>query len=969
MPNVTVTDAALTPTSTAVSATEGVSFSGQVATFTDANPTAPLTDFTTAPGGASINWGDGSLATTGTVTQPGGIGKAFVVNGSHTYAEEGSFTITVSITDVGTSTAMAVPTGPNATVADAALTASGTAVSATEGLSFSGKQVASFTDANLMAPLSDFTATINWGDSPTTTTGTVTQPGGTGTAFEVSGDHTYAEEGSFMITVSITDKGGSMASPSSTATVADAALTATGGFIVKSASIGNHTVATFTDANQMAPLTDFTTGTGGATINWGDGTSSPGTITQPGGVGTTFQVQGNHTYTDVLTYQFPISVSIMDKGGSTASAMSTATAFFVVTGFPSPVAAGTSGSFTVTAIDINGNKATGYIGTAMLSTTSAKATLPVNSYMFKPTDMGVHMFTGAILKTAGSQSITATDSVISTFTGAQTGIIINPIAPHHFAIALFPFKPTAGVAGMFRVTIQDLYSNTVNIAPYFTDTVHFTSTDPKAVLPPDFTFSAPNTGVQDFMATLFTAGTQGITVSDVTNPMIIPASQADILLQPAAMTQLGVSGFPPFVTTGAAHSVTVTAQDTFGNTIPDYLGTVHFTSSDGAAMLPADYMFTSSDAGQHTFTMMATLNTVGSQSITSTDTMRSPFTGTQSGIAVQPIQPMAGVSGPTIGVPGQPLTYTFSASETGLPATTVYTFNVMWGDGSSQSFSGTTGTQMSHTYVAPASITINATAIDPSGNTSLAVSTSTSITVVAMEPDPTGSGTALYVGGTTGNDNIAITPSTSASNGVKVGVNSVSYGEFFQIAHVIVYGQTGTDIIKTAAQTIGSVLTYVNVPLIIFAGNGNNALNVSGSMAGNVLVGGGGSNKLYGGQGRDILIAGAGPSTLTAGSNPMVPDKGGAILIGGTTNYDNNAAALASILAEWSSNNDYPTRMAHLMGPMGGLNGTNFLNNMTVHDNHMIDTLIGGSGMDWYFAGMADVIKNQTSGEMVTPIT
>src|SRR5262249_28834591 len=156
------------------------------------------------------------------------------------------------------------------------------------------------------------------------------------------------------------------------------------------------------------------------------------------------------------------------------------------------------------------------------------------------------------------------------------------------------------------------------------------------------------------------------------------------------------------------------------------------------------------------------------------------------------------------------------------------------------------------------------------------------------------------------------------------------------------------------------VLTYVSVPLIIFSGNGNNTLNVSGSNVGNVLVGGGGSDVLLGGQGRDILIGGAGQSKLTAGSNPT-PALGGAILIGGTTNYDNNAAALESILAEWSSNNDYSTRMAHLIGPTGGLNGTNFLNNMTVHDNHMIDTLIGGSGMDWYFAGMMDVIKNQTS--------
>jgi hypothetical protein len=98
-------------------------------------------------------------------------------------------------------------------------------------------------------------------------------------------------------------------------------------------------------------------------------------------------------------------------------------------------------------------------------------------------------------------------------------------------------------------------------------------------------------------------------------------------------------------------------------------------------------------------------------------------------------------------------------------------------------------------------------------------------------------------------------------------------------------------------------------------------------------------------------------------------------LIGGTTDYDTNAAALASILAEWSSpTEDYTTRMAHLMGLMGGLNGSNFLNATTVHDNGKVDTLIGGSGMDWYFARtmmdvMMDVIKNQTSGEVVTPIT
>jgi hypothetical protein len=92
-------------------------------------------------------------------------------------------------------------------------------------------------------------------------------------------------------------------------------------------------------------------------------------------------------------------------------------------------------------------------------------------------------------------------------------------------------------------------------------------------------------------------------------------------------------------------------------------------------------------------------------------------------------------------------------------------------------------------------------------------------------------------------------------------------------------------------------------------------------------------------------------------------------LIGGTTDYGNNAAALASILAEWGSNADYTTRIAHLMGTIsGGLNGSNILNTTTVHDNGMVDTLIGGAGMDWFFQGMMDVLKNQTSGEIVTSI-
>ncbi len=63
------------------------------------------------------------------------------------------------------------------------------------------------------------------------------------------------------------------------------------------------------------------------------------------------------------------------------------------------------------------------------------------------------------------------------------------------------------------------------------------------------------------------------------------------------------SGFTNPTTAGAAHNVTVTAYDAFGNTATGYTGTVHFTSSDIQAVLPANYTFTGGDAGVHVFSV------------------------------------------------------------------------------------------------------------------------------------------------------------------------------------------------------------------------------------------------------------------------------------------------------------------------------------------------------------------------------
>ena len=87
---------------------------------------------------------------------------------------------------------------------------------------------------------------------------------------------------------------------------------------------------------------------------------------------------------------------------------------------------------------------------------------------------------------------------------------------------------------------------------------------------------------------------------------------------------LGV-GAPAKVSAGTAFSVTVRALDLLNEPTPGYTGTIHFTSSDPLAVLPANYTFTTADQGVHTFSV--TLKTAGSQTVTVTDPANATLTG------------------------------------------------------------------------------------------------------------------------------------------------------------------------------------------------------------------------------------------------------------------------------------------------------------------------------------------------------
>jgi fibronectin-binding autotransporter adhesin len=228
--------------------------------------------------------------------------------------------------------------------------------------------------------------------------------------------------------------------------------------------------------------------------------------------------------------------------------------------------------------------------------------------------------------------LTATRTSGDSLTSANSApfTVLPSTAPAYLTVTGFPSPQSAGVAGSVTVTAKTALGAT---ATTYTGTVAFTSSAVSAGLPANYSFVGSDNGVRVFTGvTLNTAGTQTITATDTVTSSIT-GTQSAITITPAAASSFVVSGYPNPRVVGLADSVTVTAKDVYGNTDTAYVGTVQLTSSDGAAILPANHTFTGGDNGVYGFSSV-TLNTLGVQSITATDTVTASITGTQSGITV-----------------------------------------------------------------------------------------------------------------------------------------------------------------------------------------------------------------------------------------------------------------------------------------------------------------------------------------------
>jgi len=196
-------------------------------------------------------------------------------------------------------------------------------------------------------------------------------------------------------------------------------------------------------------------------------------------------------------------------------------------------------------------------------------------------------------------------------------------------------------------------------------TVHFTSTDPAAVLPPDYTYNFADAGTHTFVVSLKTPGTQTITATDTTSSFLTGSANYTVNAPGASSFTLAM---PANAVAGVAVPVFVTARTgQFNDVATGYSGTVHFRSPDAAAVLPANASLTN---GQGSFSV--TFNTPGFQSLIAED-VATPQVFGESGstVVAAPSNPtattLAASSNPTLF--GEPAQYVATVTQAGNPVT------------------------------------------------------------------------------------------------------------------------------------------------------------------------------------------------------------------------------------------------------------------------------------------------------------
>jgi hypothetical protein len=193
----------------------------------------------------------------------------------------------------------------------------------------------------------------------------------------------------------------------------------------------------------------------------------------------------------------------------------------------------------------------------------------------------------------------------------------------------------------------------------------------------------------------------------------------------------------------------------------------------------------------------------------------------------------------------------------------------------------------------------------------------------------------LVVQGTAKRDEIRF---RSNHGKIEVRLGCHKLGCFSSVSQIIAYGGDGNDHIDAEG---------VCVPVVLFGGAGNDFLH--GGKFNDILIGGDGNDRLWGGDGNDVMVGGS-------GKDEMHSHLGNDLLVGGALTFQDDLAAMSSILAEWTRTDvSLADRMNHLTNG-GGLNGTNVINSTSLVNDKQRDVLQGTPCADWLVSDKCDKV-------------
>ncbi len=173
--------------------------------------------------------------------------------------------------------------------------------------------------------------------------------------------------------------------------------------------------------------------------------------------------------------------------------------------------------------------------------------------------------------------VTGTAQVFATFTA-----VARPGATTRLAVSALPSPLTAGVSSPISATAQDAFGNTTID---YRGTVHFASTDPLAVLPPNHTFVAADMGSFTATAILKTAGIQTVTATDVVTGSITGSQIVTVASVPPTISLFTAAHGVGTVTSGTPVVDFPTATTTYTLTVTNTAG-VTSTATASVTVVP-----------------------------------------------------------------------------------------------------------------------------------------------------------------------------------------------------------------------------------------------------------------------------------------------------------------------------------------------------------------------------------------------